>query len=74
MSKLTEQEKALFAGVTGRGGGGRLYTSVPAGRSLNGTTDFHKVGLPKKTYFYVNPVNVRYQGEAKPLPEFTLRR
>ncbi|GEM_PF-5889234 len=22
MSKLTEQEKALFAGVTGRGGGG----------------------------------------------------
>ena len=72
MSKLTEQEKALFAGVTGRGG--RLYTSVPAGRSLNGTTDFHKAGLPKKTYFYVNAVNVRYQGEAKPLPEFTLRR
>lgn len=63
MSKLTEQEKALFAGVTGRGGG-RLYTSVPAGRSLNGTTDFHKAGLPKKTYFYVNPDSVRFQGEA----------
>ncbi len=28
MSKLTEQEKALFAGVTGRGGGGAaLYFS-----------------------------------------------
>ncbi|KAE9484430.1 hypothetical protein F8B42_00219 [Klebsiella aerogenes] len=27
MSKLTEQEKALFAGVTGRGGGAALYFS-----------------------------------------------
>lgn len=38
MSKLTEQEKTLFAGVPRTGG--RLYTSVPAGSSLSGTKDF----------------------------------
>ncbi len=30
MSKLTEQEKALFAGVTGRGGGGFILQSLLA--------------------------------------------
>ncbi|EKJ9781682.1 hypothetical protein ACU636_05825 [Klebsiella aerogenes] len=71
MSKLTEQEKTLFAGVTGRGGAASYFS--PCWQLPERYKRFSAV-LPKKTYFYVNPVNVRYQGEAKPLPEFTLRR